>query len=281
MKSGSMLIAAAALGLAACGAALAQDEEKPAPIPFAGGTLTITQQEEYGEKTLAFEGKELARAYFVSFDGIVKVGGEDVALFDVGDGGNACGPARVMVWKPEGQEVQKAGIGEDDCGAPPAGVSEDAIYFVPWLLPGASADVRKWSPQEGFTLAGKLTYTPDPGTGWADVDPAKYENIIDAFHNEAVYQKASALLGDGLTDMATSLLVGGGTEKTASGIAYASGCLPHACGVSDGFMAVDAKGGTLYFARQKEGSKPDAWPRLEDWPADLRQAMEKALAPQQ
>jgi hypothetical protein len=277
MKQVSRLIAGTLLGLGLCQGALAQDE-KQAPIPFAGGTLTVTQTEEYGEKTLAFDGKQLASHYFVHFDGIVKVGGVDVALFDVGDGGNACGPAKVMVWRPEGKDIRKASIGEDDCGSPPAGISDDAIYFVPWLLPGASADVKKWSPQSGFALAGKLTYTPDPGTGWADLDPARFDNIIDAFHNEAVYGQAHKLLGDGLTDMVTSLLVGGGTEKTASGVVYASGCVPHACGVSDGFMAIDAKGKKLYFAREGDSPQPQAWPALKTWPGKVRDAMKKALA---
>lgn len=280
MKNGSILFAAAALGFSALSAAQAQ-EEKPAPVPFAGGTLTITQAEEYGEKILAFDGKELAKAYFIDFNGIVKVGGEDVALFDTGDGGNACGPAKVMVWKPEGEDIQRAGIGEGDCGAPPAAVSEESIYFVPWLLPGASGEVREWSPQDGFSLAGKLTYSPEAGTGWADIDASKFDNIIDAFRNEAVYEEASKLLGDGMNDMATRLLVGGGTEKTASGVDYANGCIPHACGLGDGFMAVDAKGRKLYFAHQVENAGPDTWPALESWPDDVKDAMEKALAPQQ
>jgi hypothetical protein len=125
---------------------------------------------------------------------------------------------------------------------------------------------------------------PDPGTGWADIDPSKYDNIIDAFHNEAVYQAAQKLLGDKLGDVTTALLVGGGTEKTASGIVYASGCVPHACGVSDGFMAIDAAEKKLYFAQQKDeqgAGGADAWPDLKEWPAELRDAMEKALAPPQ
>ncbi len=84
--------------------------------------------------------------------------------------------------------------------------------------------------------------------------------------------------------MTTALLVGGGTEKTASGIVYASGCVPHACGVSDGFMAIDAAAKKLYFAQQKDeqgASGADAWPDLKEWPAELRDAMEKALAPPQ
>lgn len=285
MRTSGMFAQLLVLTLATAGVVGAQ-EDKPEPIPFAGGQLTITQPEEYSEKTLAFDGKELAHNYVVYFDRIASIGGVDVALFDVGDGGNACGPAKVMVWKPEGGAVVSASIGENDCGAPPAAVSDDAIYFVPWLLPGKASPLKRWSPQQGFELAGTLSYTPDPETGWSDIDASKYENIIDAFHNEAIYQSAQALLGDRFGDVTTALLVGGGTEKTASGIIYASGCVPHACGISDGFMAIDAKERKLYFAQQKgeEGAAKgavDAWPDLTTWPADLAAAMNKALAPPQ
>ena len=284
MRLGSRLAGLALLSAVLCGAAVAQEEDRQEPIPFAGGQLTVTQTEEYGEKTLSFDGKALASNFVVYFDRIAKVGGTDVALFDVGDGGNACGPAKVMVWKPESGDVESASIGADDCGAPPAALTDDMIYFVPWLQPGGSAQVKTWSPQQGFALAGELTYMPDPGTGWADIDPSKYDNIIDAFHNEAVYRAAQKLLGDKLGDVTTALLVGGGTEKTASGIVYASGCVPHACGVSDGFMAIDAAAKKLYFAQQKDeqgASGADTWPELKEWPAELRAAMEKALAPPQ
>ena len=103
--------------VALCGAALAQDE-KQAPIPFAGGELTITQKEEYGEKVLAFDGKELAHNYVVYYDRTVTLGDVAVAMVDVGDGGNACGPAKVLVWKPEGGDIRSETVGAD-CGAPP------------------------------------------------------------------------------------------------------------------------------------------------------------------
>ncbi|RUZ80039.1 hypothetical protein EN942_27365, partial [Mesorhizobium sp. M7A.F.Ca.CA.001.14.1.1] len=87
-------------------AADASDDDKQAPVPFEGGTLTITQKEQYGEKVLAYDGKQLASNYDVFFDKTVEVGGVKVALFDVGDGGNQCGPATVIVWKPEGGTIQ-------------------------------------------------------------------------------------------------------------------------------------------------------------------------------
>lgn len=255
----------------------AADDDSQGPMPFEGGQLTITQQEEYGEKVLAYDGKQLASNYDVFFDKVVKVGGVDVALVDVGDGGNQCGPAKLIVWKPEGGTIQTTTVEQDECGAPPAAVSDNAIYFVPYLLPGGAKPALRWSPTEGLTISGNLAYMPEPGTDWKDVDQAKYDNIIDAFHNEAVYKAAEKLLGDTMPEMATSLLVGGGTQKTASGAFYATGCVPHACGGSDGFMAVDPAKHTLYFARQGDKPEPDAWPAVKTWPADIKEALDKAL----
>ncbi|MER9255034.1 hypothetical protein NKI59_25145 [Mesorhizobium sp. M0598] len=257
-------------------AALA-DNDKQAPMPFEGGQLTITQEEEYGERVLAFDGKELARNYDVFFDKIVEVGGVKVALVDVGDGGNQCGPAKVIVWKPEGGTIQTTTVEQDECGAPPAAISDSAIYFVPYLLPGDSKPALQWSPTDGLTTSGNLTYMPEPGTDWKDIDPSKYDNIIDAFHNEAVYRLAETLLGKDMPDIATSLLVGGGTEETASGAFFASGCVPHDCGGNDGFMAVDPVNQKLYFARRSDKPEPDAWPAVSTWPADVKEALDKAL----
>ncbi|RWD96176.1 hypothetical protein [Mesorhizobium sp.] len=254
----------------------ASDEEKQGPIPFEGGQFTITQQEQYGEKVLSYDGKELASNYDVFFDRIVKIGDVNVALVDVGDGGNQCGPAKVIVWKPKDGEIQTTTVEQDECGAPPAAVSDAAIYFVPYLLPGDSKPALQWSPTTGLTTSGELTYSPEPGTDWKDVDPSKYDNIIDAFHNEAVYKAAEALLGKDMPDVATSLLVGGGTEKTASGAFYASGCVPHDCGGNDGFMAVDPVKHKVYFARRGDNPEPDAWPPVKNWPEDIKKALDEA-----
>ena len=79
--------AAAATGIATAG------QTPPQSYPFASGTLTITETEDF-DKVLAFNGKELTRNYVVNYDRIVEVGGQQVALFDVGDGGNILGSGR-------------------------------------------------------------------------------------------------------------------------------------------------------------------------------------------
>lgn len=265
----------AALLLAAGASAFAQDE-KPTSIPFAGGKLTITETPDL-DKILAFDGKELARNYVVLYDRTVDLQGTKVALFAVGDGGNACGPATVIVWKPEGSGLKTTTVGEE-CGAPPAAVTDDNIYFVPYLRPGATADVQSWSPEDGLRVAGQMSYVPQPGTRWADLDPARIAHPFDLFANGDFYAAARKLLGDKFSGVILALSVSGGLESTASGVLYGSGCIPHACGEGNGFVAVDPKARTVWFAQENGGATPDAWPPLDAWPAEVRAAMTKSFS---
>ena len=255
----------------------AGEGEKQAPIPFAGGQLTITQQEEYGEKVLAFDGKELARNYQVNFDRMAKIGGTDVAMVDVGDGGNACGPAKVLIWRPQGGDIRSETVGAD-CGAPQAFVSDSRIVFVPYVLPGATALVQTWSPDTGLVTAGELAFAPEPGTGWKDFDPSKLASMIDALSNAAVYRAGRKLLGDRMEEVVTGLSVSGTPETTKLGLVYGNGCTPHACGLADSFMAVDTRNKAVYFAHQGEKGI-DAWPALKRWPDAVRGLMTTALTP--
>ena len=267
----SLFLAAALAWLPA-----AAQDNPPDSIDFGGGTLTITETPD-GDKVLAFNGRELARNFVVFYDKTVEVGETEVALFAVGDGGNQCGPAEVLVWKDKARLIRSEIVGENDCGAPPAAVSDSSIYFVPYLVPGSSAPAQIWSPEDGLRVAGTLTYAPQPDTGWKDLNASDMDSIVDAFANAAVYGAALSLLGKDLTEFATGLLTGGGVETLASGVIYGSGCVPHACGSSDAFMAVDAKGRKVYFAQQGDGPEPRSWPKLSLWPGDVARAMGAAI----
>jgi hypothetical protein len=272
----SIIVVAVAVTVTAA-EAWAQDQlAAPEKYPFEGGTLTITPTIDL-DKVLDFDGKELARNYDLSLDRMIEVNGMKVALFAVGDGGNMCPPSTVIVWKPEGADIKSETVG-GDCGGPSPAATTAGIYFVPYLLPGASGDVRQWTPGKGVQLVGRLSYAPESGTTWDDLDPTKFDNVTDALRNEAVYEAAKKLLGEKLTDVTTGLLVGGGTQSTASGAFYAAGCVPHDCGGADGFMAVDPKGHKVYFAQRADEGKIAAWPSLKKWPADLRDAMKQAIA---
>jgi hypothetical protein len=270
----SILFTAASIALLPT-LAIAQDSE-PQTIPFEGGNFTIVENTE-GEKVLAFDGKELARNYVAFHDRTVEVSDTKVAIFAVGDGGNACSPETVLAWKTEAG-IQSTTIGAGKCDTPSPAVTAYNIFFIPYPLPGETLPVTTWDPENGLTMHGNLAYAPQPGTDWSDLDPKKYENgIVAAFKNEAVYKAARQLLGDDLPGFATSLLVNDGTEKLPSGAFYASGCIPHACGVGNGFIAIDAKARKLYLAQQTE-TEPKAWPALATWPAEFRDALTKALA---
>lgn len=277
MKS-SALLAAFALALTASSAALAQDSE-PQKIPFEGGNFTITETPEL-DKILAYEGKELARNYVAYYERTVDLNGTKVAIFDVGDGGNACGPETVLAWKTDAG-IQSTVVGDGECGTPPAAATGDTLFFVPYLRPGASEPVRIWSPQDGLKVAGQLSFVPQPGTGWADIVADKITYPSDFFANAELYAAAQKLLGDQLEQVALGLSVAGELEKTASGTLFASGCVPHACGSADAFIGVDVTGKKLYFAQQGDTPEPKTWPALAEWPAEVKDAMTKALTPPQ
>lgn len=277
MKS-TALHAAFVLALTASTSVLAQQSE-PQKIPFEGGNFTIAENAE-GEKVVAYEGKELARNYVAFHQRTVDLNGTKVAIFDVGDGGNACGPETVLAWKTDAG-IQSTVVGDGECGTPPAAATGDTLYFVPYLLPGSKAPVRSWSVDGGLKVAGDLAFTPQPGTSWADL---KVENItypVDFFDNSELYAAAQSLLGDKLEDVALGLSVSAGPEKTASGTLFASGCVPHACGSNDSFIGVDVAGKKLYFAQQGDTPEPKTWPALAEWPAEVKDAMAKALTPEQ
>lgn len=255
------------------GVAVAQDG-RIETHDFEGGKITITEKED-GQKEVAFNGTLLASNYSVFFDQIAEVGGQPVALISVGEGGNACAPGTLIVFK-NSVEVTADYVGED-CNSAAPSVSSDRIVFVPYLLPGETADVWSWSPDDLTQLAGRISYATNPDAGWEDFDPAALGHMLDAFKNDAIYKAAQSLLGSNLTSFATSLSVGGGPETLPSGVIWSRGCVPHACGVSDGFMAIDPKGQKLYLAQLSDDGEPLSWPDAKTWPEDVRTAMIKAI----
>src|SRR5690606_6014802 len=102
-------------------AAYAQEEDGGA-IPIADDNFTITENDDM-EKLFPFEGQEIARGYYLVYTRTLQVNGTDVALFEVGPGGNACGAQTLIIWKPEGEGLKTAAAG-DDCGSPAPSVSD-------------------------------------------------------------------------------------------------------------------------------------------------------------
>lgn len=253
----------AALAMTVCAAMpVAAQSAEPESFDFADGKLTITETEDF-DKVLAFDGKELARDYFVMFDRTATVGDTDVAFVSVGPGGNACAPATLMIWKPEGGEIT-ATSGGDGCETPSPALTDYDVFFVPYLMPGDSADVRIWNPQDGFRLHGRISFVPQPNTDWASFDPAAVGHPIDLFGNADIYAAALALTGDELSDVTMGLITAGKPDVTDAGVLYARGCVPHACGGSDGFIVVDKQAKAVFIAQQGEETR--YWPERSHWP---------------
>lgn len=242
---------------------------------FADGRLVILETDD-GEKVLSFDGEELARGWFLAFDREVEVAGRPVMIYSAGDGGNACGPDAVIVWKPESAAVKAERFG--DCGAPAPANDGERLLFVPWPLPGETRDVMQWTPDAGFTLTGTLTFAPQPGTTWAELSTKPVGHPMDFFGNAELFAAAMDVLGDDLAAVALALSVASEPEKGEGGLLYSRGCVPHACTVSDGFVAVDPAAKGVWFAQMQEEGGFAQWPDGASWPQKVRAAFDKAFA---
>ncbi|MBR2686471.1 MAG: hypothetical protein IKE42_01355 [Aquamicrobium sp.] len=259
---------------------LAFAEQQPAPVPFAGGTFTITTgNDEEAEKNtvLTYEGKEIARDAYVSFNRIAKIGDIDVALFYLGNGGVGCEDKPLILWKPQGAtELQSAMADKDECGQLSMAVGDYAIYFIPSIMPDDPKNLLFWTPEDGLRTGARISFIPEPGTSWDDFELSGDRGIIHAFNNEAVYRAAEKLLGDQLRDVADSLAITTKAQKTRSGIFYGDGNKPHLSSMGRAFMAVDAKNRKLYIAWKSDESELRTWPTLKDWPQEVEEELEKA-----
>lgn len=235
-------------------------------ISFDGETITISQTDE-GQRAILLGDRELGRNWFAGFDRIAEVYGQPVALFYLGDGGNACAPSTLIVWRSEDGLVHSLDHNEG-CGTPAPSVSDNGIVFVPYLLPGESAPVKRWTPPGGIEMAGTLHYAPQPGTGWEEIAAAAATHPLDLFKNEAVYTAALDLVGaNEIADYARGL--GTASEpQMRGGLLMGSGCVPHNCGGADSLIIADPAARSLYLAQQRDGGIRQ-WPEASDWPANV------------
>lgn len=275
MQTPKRFVTACLLSMALASPALAQDTP-PEEITFAGGTITIAETPDY-EKVVSFNGKEIGRDFQAFFDRTANVAGTDVALISIGPGGNACGANTLIVW-PDGN----GGINTDslpgDCGWPLPAVSDYAIIFAPWVGPGEEMPVRRWTPQDGFRIAGMLRFVPEAGTGWNDLaaNPAIHPEAY--FSDQEFYDYAFEILGSDLAEYALGLRVSSEMEKIADGIYATSGCVPHNCGGADSLLVVDLDARKAWFA-QIRGNAIAQWPNPANWPDMARGELKRLAIP--
>ena len=151
---------------------------------------------------------------------------------------------------------------------------------MPYLRPGGSAPVTLWTPQAGISTEGRLTYAPEPGTGWADIDPASIDYAMDLFRNEALYNAAAARIGDGdLEYYATGLAVSS-APQLENRLFTGEGCYPHNCGGADSLIVVDKAKGEVYLAQQRD-TGITAWPEASQWPEPARAILDRFSAARQ
>lgn len=274
-KLASRLLAGLLVGLWWTNLALA-DNAPPKEIPFDGGVFSLTTEDEDGGTTLAYDGTKIASQFSISFDRVVEVDGVKAALFTFDD----CSTEPVIVaWKATNGKLNSATMGEGECGSGSrhVAVTGHELYFLPSPLPGYSATILAWSPKEGARTVGMLSFAPQPGTQWSDLDPARVKNFADAMRIEPIYAAAKALHGSSLPYVMADLKKMG---SLPSGVLYASGCVEEGCGCDFGFMAIDPGTQKLYYYANPRSPPARATspgtPPLDTWPTEIRDAMREA-----
>ncbi len=267
--------------LAACVlsfAAVAQ-EDIPEPVPFGDGEISFARGED-DEIAVTFNGQEIYRNYSVRFDRLVKVSETNVALVLGGPGGNACGPATLIITQPEGSVDAKVDIVGEECGAPSAAVSPDEILFVPYLVPGAKKKLQKWTPETGLTVAGEISYAPREGSSWENLVVSIADHPYALLENADVYLAAQSLTGDKFDELVLLLGVAGPPEIIEQRYVAAPGCQAHACGAANGFLGLDLEKSQVFAAMKYSDENSTTWPAdIASWPEPLKKAWEASIAP--
>jgi hypothetical protein len=258
---------------------LAQEDELAAPVKFGEGEFTFTRVED-GETALSYEGREIYRNFYVGFHQVAKIEDTDVALFFGSDGGNACGPAQLIVTLPQKEQDPKVEIAGEECGAPDPAVSRGRIAFVPfYAAPGRPEPLMIWTPAGGLIRMGEIRFLPQDNTNWANFDPSKAADPSMLFDNKDVYDSAVSLLGDKLGEVVLGLSVSGAPEIIGGKYVAASGCQPHACGGANGFFGIDLEKHQVFAANRLSDQPEQFWPAdFAAWPQELRDAYERSKA---
>lgn len=255
-------------GVLAAGPALAGEVE--ARFSLAGEDYRIERGEESFERQLYHGDRLLYAAPFLDHVASFELAGTHVAAIEASSGGNACpghpvlllaraeGGAEKVIELPDecaGYRIEKAGEGLE-------------IRYLPEI--GLETPLYHWTPETGLAFQRMLAFSPEPGTGWADIAEATPEHPGAVFANEALYLAIRARVGrHAFADFAHALGVAPPAVREGD-LVLLRGCWPHRCDEAGGLMVLDL-GRRLVYAAMNDFGEARAWPEpATDWPAPVR-----------
>ena len=242
-------------------------------MEFAGNRLEVVQTDDF-ERVLKVNGGEVFRDFQLWLDRAIPLGSRQVLLASAGPGGNACGSYPVvLVPANDGSLTVATPIGRE-CGlfAEMAATPTELIFFG-HAAPGNPASIDQWSPTTGLEHVGRIEFEPQPGTGWQTLRIDDLSHPRHLFDNADVYRAVADLAGADLAALSTSLSVASELEPVDGRYLVGMGCMPHACGAADGFIAVDVEGRAVYAATDAT-EQTSVWPAADRWPPVLKVRLE-------
>jgi hypothetical protein len=259
-------VRAAALSTALLLAALPlAAQERPVPVKIGPAMLEIVDRAEAGHE-LRHDDRVLAKEYRIEPGPVVASGDAHVAVFDMWGGGNACVAWPLVVLVDAAGKVALDRRFETECTGFAYASQTDAIVLVRRAFPFEDGAVWQ-AAGNGVRFLGTLKFAPQPNSTWADLDKA-LDHPLSLFDVAPLDAAVRKLTGSSYAEFARALGVASPVEARGPYL-IGSGCLPHACGDTEGFLAIEREAKRIFLGLKTRG-RVRAWPALAAWPKPLR-----------
>lgn len=234
-------------------------------IRIGGSEVAITAGN--GFQQLRFKNQPIAEGETIRLVGQLADEGREALLFEVKPGSGSCRPGVVALTARPGEEPRFDRRLIDECGGFEIARAERSILLVSPAAPAGTGSLWRLSAKDGLVLEATLGFTPQPGTGFADLKPGLTAAAM--LRNQAVWAAFTALSGAELKRNAALLAVAGPAVEAQPPFVAATGCGGD-CRNGAALMLADPERRALYLAIRLKGEKLRTLPDLARWPAEAK-----------
>ena len=273
-------IGAMALLLAAMIASPANAQETPQSTTIRIGRDELKITSGNGFQQVRFRGQSIAEGDAISLAGRLTKDGAEAVIFTVRPGG-PCPGGVLVISAAANADARFDRRLIDACSGFEILKGDASFTLIDAATPAHEGALWRVTAADGLTLAGRLHFAPEPGTGFGELKPADIEKGPGAvLRNQAVWEAFGTITRADLKAYAAALSVADAPVPTSTPLLAAAGCFAaDACKRQAALLIVDPVKRMVYVALRigaKRSTRPDAkvWPEnakavLAAWEARL------------
>lgn len=263
-----------ALALTTILAALPAVAEERASFALGPHQVTTAETEDYNTAVLV-DGEKFHEDAQLLLDGSYEVGDIPAVVGVAGAGGNSCNAAPFVISLRDGKPTFDGPI--ESCEWFTVTLEGDHLRFASDPLPGVDAEVWHWHAEEGFSHAPAEAFSPDPSTGWADLDKLAKAHPSDALKIAPAYAALSSAMSQEDWSLFTGILAQlGSGDLTAEGYA-GSACHKAACDAEFAYLFLDRASERPFALWTDQEGQIKTAPARADFPAWVETYLGNAL----